>query len=131
VNAIAKSGGPASTNTTARAGNEPGRKIEVDDLLITGAIVHVILTGINGREMTLPLPDIHLTNLGKGGDGITATDLTRHVLGAITTATVKVVASATTDFGKGAADALGKDAGKAASEGARKITRGIGGLLKK
>lgn len=123
VNAGSKSGGPASTNTTARAGNESGRRIEVDDFLITGAIVHVNLTGMSGEETTLPLPDIHLTNLGKGNAGITAADLTRRVLGAITTATIKVVASATTDIGKGS--------GKAVGEGMNKITSGVGGLFKK
>jgi hypothetical protein len=107
-----------------------GRKIEVDDFLITGAKVHVNLTGMGGKEMTLPLPDIHLTNLGKGNAGITATDLTRRVLGAIITATVKVVASATTDIGQGAGN-LGRDAGKAVGQDMNKITRGIGGLFKK
>ena len=130
VNATAKSGGPASTNTAARTGNEPGRKIEVDDFLITGAMVHVSLTGIGAREMTLLLPDIHLTNLGKDSAGITATDLTRRVLGAITTTTIKAVASATTDIDKVAGN-LGKDAQKAVGQDATKITRGIGGLLKK
>jgi uncharacterized protein involved in outer membrane biogenesis len=123
VNAIAKNGGPASTNTTAKAGNEPGRKIEVDDFLITGAMVHVSLTGIGGKEMILPLPDIHLTNLGKDSAGITATDLTRRVLEAITTATVKTVANTATDISQGT--------GKAAGEGVNKITSGIGGLFKK
>jgi hypothetical protein len=107
-----------------------GRKIEVDDFLIAGAMVHVNLTGMSGKEMTLPLPDIHLTNLGKGNAGITATDLTRRVLGAITTATVKVVASATTNIGKGAGN-LGRDAGKAVGQDVNKITKGIGGLFKK
>jgi hypothetical protein len=107
-----------------------GRKIEVDDFLITGAIVHVSLPGMGGEEMTLPLPDIRLTNLGKGNAGITATDLTRRVLGAIITATVKVVASATTDIGQGAGN-LGRDAGKAVGQDMNKITRGIGGLFKK
>jgi hypothetical protein len=130
VNATAKNGGPAATNNTARAGNEPGRKIEVDDFLITGAIVHVSLTGIGGREMTLTLPDIHLTNLGTNRGGITATDLTRRVLGAITTATIKAVANATTDIGKAAGN-LGKDAGKTVDQNVDKITKGIGGLLKK
>jgi hypothetical protein len=130
VNAVAKNGGPAATNTTARAGNEPGRKMEVDDFLITGAIVHVSLTGIGGREMTLTLPDIHLTNLGTDRAGITATDLTRRVLGAITTATIKAVANATTDIGKAVGN-LGKDAGKAVDQNVDKITKGIGGLLKK
>jgi hypothetical protein len=130
VNAVAKNGGPAATNTTARAGNEPGRKMEVDDFLITGAIAHVSLTGIGGREMTLTLPDIHLTNLGTDRAGITATDLTRRVLGAITTATIKAVANATTDIGKVTGN-LGKDAQKAVDQDVNKISRGIGGLLKK
>jgi hypothetical protein len=107
-----------------------GRKIEVDDFLITGAMVHVNLTGMSGKEMTLPLPDIHLTNLGQGNAGITATDLTRRVLGAITAATVKVVASATTDIGKGAGN-WGRDAGKAVGQDMNKITKEIGGLFKK
>ena len=93
-------------------------------------MVHVSLTGMGGKEMTLPLPDIHLTNLGKNSAGITATDLTRRVLGAITTATIKAVASATTDIGKSAGN-LGKDAGKAVGQGVNKITKGIGGLFKK
>jgi len=130
VNAIAKSGGPASTNTPAKAGNESGRRFEVDDLLITGAMVHVSLTGLGGKETTLPLPDIHLTNLGKNGAGITATDLTRHVLGAITTGTIKTVANANIDIDKGTRN-LGKDAWKAAGQGVDKITKGIGGLFKK
>ena len=95
----------------------------MDDFLITGAKVRVSLTGMGGKEMTLPLPDIHLANLGKDNDGITATDLTRRVLDAITTATIKAVASATTDIGKGA--------GKAVGEGMNKITSGVGGLFKK
>jgi hypothetical protein len=123
VNAIAKNGGTASTNTAAKAANEPGRKFEVDDLLITGARVHVSLTGIGGKEMTLPLPDIHLTNLGKDNAGITATDLTRRVLDAITSATIKTVANAATDIGRGT--------GKAVGEGGNKITSGLGGLFKK
>ncbi len=130
VNAIAKNGGPASTNTTVKAANAPGRRFEVDDLLITGAMVHVSLTGMGGKETTLPLPDIHLTNLGKNGAGITVTDLTRRVLGAITTGAIKAVANATTDIGKSAGN-LGKDAGKAVGRGVNKITKGIGGLFEK
>lgn len=130
VNAIAKSGGPPATNTTAKGVTKPAQKIEVDDFLITGAKVHVSLTGMSGQEMTLRLPDIHLTNLGKGGDGLTPTDLTRAVMSAITSATVKAVASAATDLGKGVEN-LGKGAGKAAGTNLNKITKGLGDLFKK
>ena len=127
VNAVAKSGGPAATNAPVQAGKKPARKYEVDDLLITGAKVHA---GMGGKDMTLPLPLIHLTDLGKGNDGLTATDLTRRVLGSITSTTLTVVSSAVTGIGKGAEN-VGKDAGIAASEGANKITKGIGNLFGK
>jgi hypothetical protein len=123
VNAATKGGGSEPTNAATKPAGQAGKKIEVDDFLITGAIVHVSLTGVSGKEMTLPLPDIHLTNLGKDNAGITAADLTRRVLDAITTATIKAVATATTDIGPGA--------GKAAGAGMNKITPGIGGLFKK
>jgi uncharacterized protein involved in outer membrane biogenesis len=103
VNATAQSGGPVSTNATpTNTKPKPAKKIEVDDLLISGAKVHVVLTKLGGKEMSLTLPDIHLTDLGKSGDGLTATDLTRRVLQEIVTATVKAVAGNSANLGKGA-----------------------------
>lgn len=114
---------------TAQAGSKPARKLEVDDLLITGAKVHVNVTGM-GKEVTVPLPNIHLTDMGKGADGITATDLTRRVLDALTAATVKAVANSASDIGAGALN-VGKDTGKTATENVNKITKDLGGLFKK
>jgi hypothetical protein len=129
VNAAAKSSETPATNAPAAAA-KPGKKIEVDDFVITDAKVHVSLTGMGGREMTVPLPDVHLTDLGKSEGGITAADLTKRVLSALVTATLKVVESAVTDLSKGA-QALGKDASQAVGEGVNKITKGLGDLLKK
>lgn len=130
VNAIA-GGGKTATNAPAPAGaQKPAKKLEVDDFLITGAKVHVSLTGMGGKEMTLPLPDIHLTDLGKGGDGITPAELTKEVLGQITSATLKAVGSAVTDLGKGATDAA-KTAGKTVGDSVNKIGKGLGGLFGK
>ncbi len=127
--ATASSQQPAASQT-AQAAGKPGKKFEVDDFLIAGAKVHVSLTGMGGQEMTLPLPDIHLTNLGTDADGITATDLTRRALDALTAATIKAVASAATDLGKGALN-LGHGASKTVGENVNKITSGLGGLFKK
>src|SRR5205085_1505276 len=57
---------------------KPAKKLEVDDFLITGAKVHVNITSVG--EFTVPIPEIHLTDLGKGQDGITAAELTKLVL---------------------------------------------------
>ncbi|MGD0745821.1 MAG: AsmA family protein [Verrucomicrobiota bacterium] len=127
--ASASSQRPA-TNQAAPAAGKPGKKLEVDDFLITGAKVHVSLAGVGGQEMTLPLPDIHIPDLGKGPDGITATDLTRRVLDDLTAATVKAVANSAADISKGALN-LGQGAGKTVGGDVNKITKGLGGLLKK
>jgi len=126
VNGTAKNGGPESADKTAAASNQPGKKLEVDDLLITGAKVRGTLVLVGGREVTLPtlpLPDIHLADLGKGPEGITSAELTKEVLAQVTDETLKAVAKDATN--------LGKDAEKAVGAGVNKITTGIGGLLKK
>lgn len=117
VNAFTGSGAPPGTNAPAQAGQKkPGKKLEVDDFLITGAKVQ-----FNGA--TIPLPDIHLKNLGTGPDGITPAALTKEVLGQITTATVKAVAAS--------AASAGKEAGKTIQKEAGKLGKSIGGLFKK
>jgi uncharacterized protein involved in outer membrane biogenesis len=118
VNGTAKNGGPVVTNSVGQA--KPSKKFEVDDFIITGAKVHVTLTELGGKELTLPLPEIHLTDLGKDTDGVTATDLTKRVLDALTAATVKAVSNAASDLGKDAAG-IGVD----------KIKKGLGGFFNK
>jgi hypothetical protein len=107
VKAVAKAGGPASARTgaTPKTDARPGKKIEVDDFLITGAKVSGTLVLPNGREMalkTLSLPEIHLTDLGSGSGGLTPAELTRAVLEAVDSATVKAVAASTVNPAKGA-----------------------------
>jgi uncharacterized protein involved in outer membrane biogenesis len=116
VNAATKSGGPPAASTPARTAPRPAKKLEVDDVLITGAKVN-----FNGA--ILSLPDIHLTNLGKGSDGITPAELTRRILDALTTATVKAVANTATD--------VGKDLGKSLNPGASNISKSVSGFFKK
>jgi hypothetical protein len=75
---------------------------------------------MDGKETTIVLPDIHLTDLGKNENGITAADLTKRVLSAISAATVKAVSSTASNLGK-----------SVMTGGVDKITKGIGGLFNK
>lgn len=115
----AKSDAPAAGEKGA---SKPAPKIQVDDFLISGAKVNIHLTGPIGKEMTVPLPDIHLKDLGKDKDGITPQELVRVVLGQINTATLKAVTEAVTSSGKMIED-LGKDVTKG-------ITKEAGGAVK-
>jgi hypothetical protein len=122
----AQNGGAVSTSPNAPA--KPSKKYEVDDLVITGAKVHVLLTDL-GKETTLSLPPIHLTDLGKNEEGITVADLSRSVLDAIVTATVKAISNAGGHIGKNAEQMIINSGKNAAS--VSNITRGLGNLLGK
>ena len=128
--------GGSATNKTGKSEKgeakeaKPGKKIEVDEFIITGAKVHLSLTGMGGTAVPIPLPEIRLADLGKDADGITAAELTKKVMQAVLAGTTKAAAGAVADLGKGAADAA-VGAGKTATESVGKAAKGIGGLFKK
>lgn len=105
VNSTGQSGGAPSTNAAPASAPKSEKTFEVDDLVVTGAEVQVIINGTGmSKPQVIPLPDIHLTDLGTGGDGITAADLTRRVMSAITSATIQSVAQTAANLGKNAAN---------------------------
>lgn len=149
VNAGTKPVDQAATNAPATASpaeKKAGRKLQVDDFVISGAKVHANLTGILNQEVTLPLPDIHLTDLGTGPDGITAADLTQKVLSEITAATVKTLVTYAGTMGKdvtnaaknaavgllqNSSNALLQNSSNAVGSQVDKLKKGIGNFLGK
>lgn len=133
VNALAKKDESAPTSESPKkdgGAQKPAPKIQVDDFLISGAKVHVNLTGISSKEMTVSLPDIHLTGLGKDSNGLTATELVRVVLSQINISTVKAVTQAVAGSGK-MIEGLGKDIAQNPTEKIKSVTKSIGGLFGK
>lgn len=102
VKSTGQQGGTLSTNAATAPPSE--KRFEVDDLVVTGATVQVV---INGAGMTKPevitLPDIHLTDLGTDDQGITAADLAQRVLGAISSATIQTVVQTAANLDENAA----------------------------
>lgn len=111
VDSAGNTGAPPASPAPAEA--KPEKRYQVDDLLVTGAKVEVILTGMAQPEV-VTLPDIHLTDLGEGADGITAKDLARRILSSINAATLEAVAADAIKLGKNAATLkqAGENAGK-------------------
>ena len=115
----------AGQDPTAHKDNgKPAKKLQVDDLIISGGKIHLQLNMLGGRSATVPLPEIHLTNLGKGSDGLTAAELSKRVLREILQAATKAAAISLGDLSKGTLQNLSR-------EGAGNITKGLGDLLKK
>ncbi|MFO1487085.1 MAG: hypothetical protein U1F65_01270 [Verrucomicrobiota bacterium] len=121
-------GGKDTTATPAPASNEPGKKLQVDDFLITGAKLNLNLTGVAAAGITLP--DIHLTNLGQGPEGITGAELMKRVLTEVERVAAKVAAEHAGDLVKGASG-LVKGLAGTNSAAAEQLGKGIGDLFKK
>lgn len=92
--------------------SEGGKKFFVKDVVVNGGKIHVSITGLGKVEpFTIPLPPIHLTNIGSEGEGVTAAQLCKEILQPIITAAIKsgveaVGSGKIEDFGKGAAEGL-------------------------
>ena len=117
ANATTPSGKPAKSSGAAK-------KLQVDKLDITGIKVHA---SVEGKLFTLPIPDIHFTDLGTGPDGITAADLTKKVLQQISTDTIKAVGENVKQFAGSAASSLIKGS----TNGMGSLKKGLGGLFGK
>jgi hypothetical protein len=131
-NVQAAAGGSDKTSATSKD-TSSSKKLQVDDFVISGGKIHLSIDAgpLGGKSATVPLPEIHLTNLGSGPDGITAADLTAKVLKELLQAAIPAAEKAVVDLGKGAATGVVKEAGKTATEGVEKATKGIGELFKK
>lgn len=112
------------------ASSGPQKKLQVDDFLLTGAKVEVKLSIFGGHGPTIPLPDIHLTDLGAGDAGITPGDLAKRVFDAVFESVFTAVKSAAGNVGKGAMDAA-KGLGEGAKGALEKAGSGLGDLFKK
>ena len=97
--------GPESSTPApveAPASPKASRRFQLNSLLITGAKLHVRNLFSSGENVTLPLPDIHLVNLGAGPNGITSPEVAQRTLNAV----LDVIAESASDVvGK-----LGQDA---------------------
>lgn len=113
------------------------KKIIIEDFQLNGAKVNVTITALGGKKMTLPLPNIHMKDIGKDSDGANPAEVISEVFDSITKAVMGAVSSAGDLAGDalknvgGAASDTAKGATDAAKGAADSIKKGLGGLLGK
>jgi len=113
------------------------KKVIIEDFLFENGKMSVSLTMAGGKKMTVPLPEIHLENIGKKDGGTSLKEATHQIFRAITQSAGKAIASST-DYAGGLTDDAGKilkDAGGATRDAAKNVggalQKGLGGLLGK
>jgi len=82
-----KTGGNKAQKDTA-----PQKKVIIEHLYIRDARAGVSAEVLQGKAMTLVLPEIHLADIGKKSGGATPAEATRQVVGAISQSASKAVA---------------------------------------
>jgi uncharacterized protein involved in outer membrane biogenesis len=123
----------AATNQPGQSGSKP-KKLQVDEFVITGGKISVAATMLGGKGATLPLPEIRLSNLGQGPEGITPAELTEKAMSAILAGTVKAVAEGGAALAKqgldGVTSASTNVVNKAGAEGTKALQK-VGDMFKK
>lgn len=124
------------------------KKVIIDDFQFNGAKVNVTITALGGHKVSLPLPPVHLKNIGRSSGGASPAEVVSEVFGSISKAVVQVASSTGNMAGKalkgtgGAAKGALKNAGSMATDAAKGATdaakgaadsvkKGIGGLFGK
>lgn len=115
---------PGGTETVA--GEQGGRKLIIENLRIRGGKIKISATFLQGKTMTVPLPAIHLKDIGKDKGGAAPGEVVEKIMAEIS----RSAGSAVSPLGVGKAmDAVKKgaeDMKKALERGARGATDAIG-----
>jgi len=92
VDAFVKKYVGASKSNEESAAQESGTKMIIDHLYVKGGKVNISASFLGGNSMTVPLPDIHLKDIGKKENGATAGEVVKAIIGALNKAILKAVA---------------------------------------
>jgi uncharacterized protein involved in outer membrane biogenesis len=120
VDAFVKKYAGASESKEKSAAKENETKLIIEHLYVTGGKVNISATLLGGKSITVPLPDIHLKDIGKKEKGATPGEVVQSIIGALNKAILKAVAPLNLDK-------VGEVAGKAV-EGTADL---VGDILEK
>ena len=79
---------PASDGSTP-ADAKPGRKLIINDLIVHNGQVGISAEALKGKQLSTPLPTIHLTDIGKNSGGATAAQVADQIIGSISGAAAR------------------------------------------
>jgi uncharacterized protein involved in outer membrane biogenesis len=111
--------------------DKPSRKLQVDELSVAGGKVQVRMKVLGNRASTIDLPEIRMTNLGAGPEGITTEELTDRLLRVILEKATVVAATAMAGSPEGLADGLKRAGQEAVNQALDEAARGVSDLLKR
>ncbi len=71
----------------------PGKKMIIYHLYVKDGKINFSADMLKGKDVAVPLPNLHLADIGRKSNGATAAEVTKQILGAITQSATKAVSS--------------------------------------
>jgi hypothetical protein len=87
------SGGPGASRDAKPAAKKDEKKIVIENLVIQDGKVGVSAALLQGRTLSVPLPEIRLRDIGKDKGGASPAEITEKLLAEITNASTRAVAA--------------------------------------
>ena len=72
----------------------PGKKFIIENFYLKDGKANVSAEILQGKELSVPIPDLHLTDIGKKSNGATAGEAAKQIVGAITQSVTKASTAA-------------------------------------
>ncbi len=73
----------AKTEKTGEGAKSEGKKIVIRDVIIRDGRITLATAVLGGSEITVPLPNIHLTNIGQGAGGTSPAEAAKEIFAAL------------------------------------------------
>lgn len=124
VDAFAKSMGAGGQKPAEKS--EGGKKVIIQNLYVRGGKIGVSAAFLAGKQMNVPLPDIHMTDIGKKEGGASPAEVADQLLSRISQSATRAVSGLGLDKMMGSA----KGAASGAAKSVEDATKGIGNTLK-
>ncbi len=127
--AAGTSGGGAAGSGGGSSGGGQSRKMIISDLIIRDGQIAVSQQSLGGKQLSVPLPTIHLTNIGKDSGGATPAQVAGKIIDSISSeATVTSLGQLAKDKINGVLKAVPTSAigGSAATEVGNKVNKLFG-----
>jgi len=85
INNVNKALASGKSSQTTSQEQESGRKLVIHDFIITDGDISVALAmyGLGQKEINVPLPDIHLKDIGKEKNGASAAEISKQIFAAL------------------------------------------------
>lgn len=129
-------GKPKEGAPKPEAEKKPGKKIIIKKLDIVNGKINLSVTGAQGLAAPVPLPDIHLTDLGQKEGGASLGEIMPKVVDPLTDAIGQAAQAGLKllqDTGKAVTEGAGKaveEGGKTIKEGGKAVKEGAEGVIK-